>query len=220
MKAINKTAQRPVNKWRLSTLFGPDGRVLPYNYKVALGKHALYILTKNNFVKLEGTLMRNRASSNNNYNYNNNATTTTNNANATTTNNNNNGNNRMIDKLTFNMLKNKDANMTNDTMPRQSSPRRSLYNSNVAYSTNRTTSVRLLQRSAASVLTPYANVANSNEDNDEMVAADFDSSSQEFVVHTTMIKQEAGRCCIACVCCIVYSHVYYCLPILILIVVQ
>ena len=184
MKAINKTAQRPVNKWRLSTLFGPDGRVLPYNYKVALGKHALYILNKNNFVKLEGTLMRNRTSNNPASNNNNN---TVNNTNA--------GNNRMIDKLTCNMLKKKDTNTTGiaNSQTRQISPRKSIYDNNLAYSISRTNSVRVLKRSAASVLTPYASIANSNEENDEMVAADFDSSSQEFVVHTTMIKQEAGR---------------------------
>jgi hypothetical protein len=44
VKAITKTDVRPVSRWRLSGLFGPDGRVLPYSYTIALGTHTLRIM--------------------------------------------------------------------------------------------------------------------------------------------------------------------------------
>lgn len=46
VKAMTKTDQAPVNRWRLSTLFGPDGRILPYQFTIALGAQTLYVLNQ------------------------------------------------------------------------------------------------------------------------------------------------------------------------------
>lgn len=44
VKLVTKTEKAPVSRWRLSCLFGPDGRVLPYNYRTALGANVMQTL--------------------------------------------------------------------------------------------------------------------------------------------------------------------------------
>jgi hypothetical protein len=46
VKSLTEDKEMPVTRRRLSHLFGPDGRVLPYNFATALGAHALYALDR------------------------------------------------------------------------------------------------------------------------------------------------------------------------------
>ena len=44
VKTLTKQDVAPVSRWRLSSLFGPDGRILPYSFTTALGAHTLHIM--------------------------------------------------------------------------------------------------------------------------------------------------------------------------------
>ena len=43
---VNKVSADPVQRLRLSELFGPDGRILPYSFSIALGTQILQALDR------------------------------------------------------------------------------------------------------------------------------------------------------------------------------
>ena len=44
MKYLTRESTVPITRRRLTNLFGPDGRILPYSYTTALGRHVLLVL--------------------------------------------------------------------------------------------------------------------------------------------------------------------------------
>ena len=46
LNQINKQSVDPVQRLRLSELFGPDGRILPYSFPIALGTQILQALDR------------------------------------------------------------------------------------------------------------------------------------------------------------------------------
>jgi hypothetical protein len=57
VKVVSHQADEPVRRKRLSNLFGPDGRILPYGFAVALGSHAIQAIDQ----ELDGYFIKQQA---------------------------------------------------------------------------------------------------------------------------------------------------------------
>ena len=47
---MTKESADPVQRLRLSELFGPDGRILPYSFPIALGTQILQVLDRVSYI--------------------------------------------------------------------------------------------------------------------------------------------------------------------------
>ena len=54
VKIITQYHHEPVRRRRLTTLFGPDGRILPYSFEIALGTHALAVMEAIDDTSMQG----------------------------------------------------------------------------------------------------------------------------------------------------------------------